>query len=92
MSVLSMKTYLHSRSTLIVAVILSINVGMITTVVFHAEPGWAHSESGPYADFDAPGFQWTETPRFADGRGRISLGTGYGFIDATGKVVLQLYP
>ena len=59
--------------------------------VFQSEIAWSHSEHGPYADFEAPGFQWTETPPFSNGLGRIFLGKGYGFIDNTGKVVLQLY-
>jgi hypothetical protein len=60
-------------------------------LVLQVEDVRPHSESGPYADFEAPGYWWTETPCFSEGFGRVKLEGGYGFIDNTGKVVLQLY-
>src|SRR5439155_26449391 len=60
-------------------------------LVLQVEDVRPHSESGPYANFEAPGYWWTETPCFSEGFGRVKLDGGYGFIDKTGKVVLQLY-
>ena len=60
-------------------------------IVLRAEKAWSHSEHGPYANFEAPGFWWTETPCFSEGLGRVKLEKGFGFIDSSGKVVLKYY-